>query len=77
MTKNKECLLNLIALVGGEPNLAKIADVKTPTIYDWKNSGQIPAARVIQIEAATGISRHDLRPDIYPREIEIKEAAHV
>jgi DNA-binding transcriptional regulator YdaS (Cro superfamily) len=28
----------------------------------------VPAERALAIEEATGISRHDLRPDIYPRE---------
>ncbi|PZU13792.1 MAG: hypothetical protein DI606_04285 [Sphingobium sp.] len=28
----------------------------------------LPAENVLTVEEATGISRHDLRPDIYPRE---------
>ena len=28
----------------------------------------MPAEYVLRTEAATGVSRHDLRPDIYPRE---------
>ena len=28
----------------------------------------LPAEHVVVVEAATGISRHELRPDIYPRE---------
>ncbi|MFC3097351.1 transcriptional regulator [Alteraurantiacibacter palmitatis] len=30
--------------------------------------GDLGLAVFAQIEAATGVSRHDLRPDIYPRE---------
>ena len=38
-------------------------------ISDWVRAGRpIPAEYVLRLEAATGISRHDLRPDIYPRE---------
>ena len=32
-------------------------------ISQWK---QVPAERVIEVERATGVSRHRLRPDIYP-----------
>jgi DNA-binding transcriptional regulator YdaS (Cro superfamily) len=33
------------------------------------NKGRrLPAEHVLAVEAATGVSRHDLRPDIYPRE---------
>ena len=28
----------------------------------------LPAEHVLAVEEATGISRHDLRPDIYPRD---------
>jgi DNA-binding transcriptional regulator YdaS (Cro superfamily) len=34
----------------------------------WVKSKKVPADRVLAIEAASGVSRHDLRPDIYPRE---------
>lgn len=30
--------------------------------------GYASAGRVLAIEALTGTSRHDLRPDLYPRE---------
>lgn len=29
----------------------------------------LPPIHVLAVEAATGISRHDLRPDIYPRDV--------
>lgn len=33
-----------------------------------KNEKAMPAELVLAAEAATDISRHDLRPDLYPRE---------
>ena len=33
-----------------------------------QQSKQLPAEYVLLVEAKTGVSRHDLRPDIYPRE---------
>lgn len=36
--------------------------------YWMRNAKDLPAEFVLRTEEATGISRHDLRPDIYPRE---------
>jgi Putative antitoxin of bacterial toxin-antitoxin system, YdaS/YdaT len=36
------------------------------TALRWEQR-RVPTERVLEIERATGISRHDLRPDIYPR----------
>ncbi len=46
--------------------LAKLMRVTPQAITKWNK--RIPAERVLQIERATGVSRHDLRPDLYPRE---------
>jgi len=38
-------------------------------VFRWIHKHkQAPAARVLAIEARTGVSRHLLRPDIYPRD---------
>lgn len=31
----------------------------------WVKTGRVGAAHVLNVEAATGVSRHDLRPDIF------------
>lgn len=36
--------------------------------YWLKNGKPLPAEFVLETEKVTGISRHDLRPDLYPRE---------
>lgn len=36
--------------------------------YLVSNEKGVPAELTLATEAATGISRHELRPDIYPRE---------
>lgn len=49
-------------------NLGKLADavgVDKATVTRWAQR-RVPAERVIGIERATGISRCDLRPDLYP-----------
>lgn len=55
----------VIAAMGTQQALADGLGIKSPSISDWT---QIPHMRVLRIEALTGISRHELRPDIYPRE---------
>ena len=43
--------------------------VSQPTVWAWLKQGKmLPAEFVLKTEAETGISRHDLRPDLYPRE---------
>lgn len=50
---------------GGQQALADICGVKYQAVQKWINNG-VPAERVLMIETATGVSRHELRPDIYP-----------
>lgn len=49
--------------VGGLAKLAALLGVRHQSFYSWK---RIPAERVLDIERVTGISRHELRPDLYP-----------
>lgn len=40
-------------------------NVDKSTVMRWELR-RVPAERVLQIERATGVSRHELRPDLYP-----------
>jgi len=42
--------------------------IKPMSVSRWKNryQGVVPADRVLQIYAATGVTPHELRPDLYP-----------
>lgn len=51
---------------GSQSELARRIGVRQGYIWKWLRSGRIPAERVLAVEAATGISRSELRPDIYP-----------
>lgn len=47
-------------------------DLDIPQSTMWRiinSSKQLPAEYVLKAESLYGISRHDLRPDIYPREV--------
>jgi DNA-binding transcriptional regulator YdaS (Cro superfamily) len=60
--------LALGALGDNQSELARICGVSQPTVWGWVNKGrgQLPAEYVLKVEDATGVSRHALRPDIYP-----------
>lgn len=66
-----EALKRAIEICGGVTALANRISVSQPVVSMWLKRGQIPPERVLAIESATGVSRHDLRPDIYPREPEV------
>lgn len=48
--------------VGGLKSFARRLGIRHQSLYSWK---RVPAERVPEIERITGISRHELRPDIY------------
>ncbi|WP_060538592.1 transcriptional regulator [Pseudomonas sp. NBRC 111125] len=52
--------------VGGQSKLARLLNIKPQAVQHWCSTGKIPAERVLSVETATGISRHELRPDLYP-----------
>lgn len=48
--------------IGGSAALAKaIGGISSQAISQWK---RVPADRVLDVERATGVSRHELRPDL-------------
>lgn len=50
-------------IAGGPAALAKaIGGLTSQAVSQWK---KIPAERVLDVESVTGISRHDLRPDVF------------
>lgn len=56
-------------VAGGIPALAKIVDRTPANLYSlFTRLRPCPPQLVLPIEKATGISRHELRPDIYPVE---------
>lgn len=65
-----EALKAVRAAFPTEQAMADALGVSQPTVWRWLNqSKQLPAEYVLKAEGATGVSRHDLRPDIYPREL--------
>jgi DNA-binding transcriptional regulator YdaS (Cro superfamily) len=56
---------------GGVAALAKALDISSQSISGWS---RVPAERVLQVERLSGVSRHELRPDLYPAESEASAA---
>ena len=52
-----------IDAAGGISALARLVGVAQPSVSNWR---RVPAERVLAVEAATAVSRHHLRPDLYP-----------
>lgn len=47
--------------------MADVCGVSQTAVWKWlQSSKRLPAEYVLRVEAATGVSRHSLRPDIYP-----------
>src|SRR5262249_8443741 len=51
-----------IRVAGGVGALARKIGISQPSVSNWS---RIPAERVLSVEAATGVSRAILRPDLY------------
>ncbi len=67
-------LQKAIATLGGQVKLADAIQTSQQNVSNWLRTGKVAPDKVILIEKVTGVSRHELRPDIYPPE-ESKRAA--
>lgn len=68
-----EALQIAIEAFGSQELAASFLQVSQSTVSRWINqSKQLPAEFVLRVESKTGVSRHFLRPDIYP--VDLPEA---
>jgi TorA maturation chaperone TorD len=61
-------LTEAIRTAGGVSELARRLGISQPSVSNWN---RIPAERVLDVEAATGIERVVLRPDLYAARNEV------
>ena len=59
---SNEGLQQAIRAAGGVTELARRIGISQPSISNWS---RVPAERVLAVEAATGVGRAVLRPDLY------------
>ena len=58
-------LQEAVRAVGGVSELARRIGISQPSVSNWD---RIPAERVLMVEAATGVARSVLRPDLFDAE---------
>jgi TorA maturation chaperone TorD len=61
-TLREEGLQKAINAAGGVAALARKLGIAQPSVSNWT---RVPADRVTSVEAATGVARSDLRPDLF------------
>lgn len=63
-----------VADLGGQAAVARLVGVAQPTVWRWVRQAKgLPGEHVLKVEKAlqelgSTITRHDLRPDLYPRD---------
>ncbi len=59
-------IASAVEKLGGQVPLAKLLEVNPSLVSQWVTGRLKVAARhCLTIEKATGVSRHDLRPDVF------------
>ena len=58
-------LVRAIEAAGGLTKLAASLNISKQAVAQWE---EVPPLRVLDVERASGVSRHELRPDLYPVE---------
>ena len=65
----KSALARAVRAAGSQSAFARLLGTKQSTVWSWLDQAKpLPAEHVLTVERKTGVSRHDLRPDIYPPE---------
>lgn len=64
----KEAIREAIRRAGSQRALADMINCSQPTVFRMLTGGKVSAQYVLEIERKTGVSRHQLAPDIYPPE---------
>lgn len=62
MTDNEKALARAIQRAGNAVKLAEKLGLNFQAVYQWK---ECPPKRCIEVEQITGVSRHELRPDVF------------
>lgn len=58
--------LAISRVTGGQKALADRLEISPQAVNQWvKGLRPVPPRHALAIEAATGVSRHDLRPDVF------------
>ena len=62
-------LAKAVRAAGSQSAFGRLLGKTQSVVHDWLRDGkELPGEHVFEIEGATGVSRHELRLDLYPRE---------
>lgn len=65
MSDRTEALKRAVERVGGQAEFARLIGITAQAVSQWD---EVPPLRVLSVERVSGVSRHELRPDLYPLE---------
>ena len=55
-----------VKAAGGQAGLARAIGISQPSVWHWVNkTKRVPAEFVLKVEGASGVPRHELRPDMF------------
>lgn len=59
-------LAQAVRAAGSQSAFGRLVSKRQSTVREWLMTDRLPAEHVLAIEAATGVPKEQLRPDIYP-----------
>ena len=65
MDDKSKALKRAVENVGGQAKFARLIGVTAQAVSQWD---EVPPLRVLAVERVSGVSRTELRPDLYPLE---------
>lgn len=65
MNSKTQALKRAIEKSGGQAEFARRIGITAQAVSQWD---EVPPLRVLSVERVSGVSRHELRPDLYPLE---------
>lgn len=69
MNDKTDALRRAITNAGGVGGLGAGLGISAQAVSQWD---EVPPLRVLAVERLTGVPRHELRPDLYPVELEAR-----
>ena len=64
--ESDSALARAVRAAGSQSAFGRLIGKRQSHVFYWLNEAkQLPAEHVLTVERETGISRHDLRPDVY------------
>lgn len=69
MNTKTEALKRAVKVSGGQAEFARLIGITAQAVSQWD---EVPPLRVLEVERVSGVSRYELRPDLYPLDNEVR-----